>query len=302
MGTAALLGFNLVLVGWSLSRLPLHALSVVPGSSPQHGVRDTIFPVFLACIVTAVAVGHLWFMARVLRLCGTLRPVPTLLVGIAVSTALILVTGVLLWSSLEPDPLRLTGAFAFPVLGAVGCASVVRLAPRTTDVPEIPRPTSRGAIASAGMLGVNFVLVAWSSLMFWALSMLGMGMSSRQEPPILVISVYCVLTVVAVVQVWFLIRMMRLTGVARPASMLLLAVVTSIASAFVVGMVLWGLWWQWQWVFGYALVVPLFSALAAAGFGLTVRLAHRTGILLTLALVAPVVTIGGVLILRVFRW
>lgn len=296
------MGFNLVLVVWSLSRLPLHDLSVVPGSSPQHSVRDTILSAALYCVVAAVAVGHLWFMARMLRLCGVLRPVSTLLVGIAVSAALILGTGVLLWSLLEPNPLRVADALAFPAMGAVGCASVVRFAPRTADVPETPRTTSRGALAGAGMLGANFVLVAWSLLMFWALSMLGMGMSPRQEPLGLVASVYCVLAVVAVVQVWFLIRMMRLTGVARPASMLLLAVVTSIASAFVVGMVLWGLWWQWQWVFGYASVVPLFSALAAAGFGLTVRLAHRTGTLLVLALVALVVTIGGALVLGAFRW
>ncbi|MDR7300192.1 hypothetical protein [Haloactinomyces albus] len=301
VGTAALLGFNLVLVAWSLRRLPLHVLSVVPSSSPQHGVGDTIFLVFLYGTIAAVAVGHLWFMARMMRLCGTLRPVSTLLVGIAVSVALVLFTGVLLWPLLEPDPRRVAYVFAFPLMGAVGCASVVRFAPRTTDVPKIPRTTSAGAAAGAGMLGVNFVLVTWSSLMFWALSMLGMGMSPRQEPLGLVVSVYCVIAVVVVLQVWFLIRMMRLTGVARPVPMLLLAVGVSIALAFVAGTVLWGLWLQWQWAFGYALVVPLLSILAAVSFGLTVRLAHRTRILLVLAVVATMVIFGGVLVLVVFR-
>lgn len=301
--TAALLGFNLVLLAWALRRLPVHLWSEPPGSSPQLGLGETIFRVSLYGFIAAVAAGHLWFMARMLRLCGILRPMSTLLLTMVVSTALILPTGVLLRSLLEPDALWVAEVFAFPLAGALAYASVAWFASHpSNDGPATPRPVSTASIASAAMLGVNVVLVAWASFMFWSLSMLGIGMSARQEPLLIEASVHALVAVAVPAQVWFLVRMMRCIGVVRPVSTLMVAIVVSIGSTFVAGMVLWSLWSRWQLVFGYASTIPLLSMLAAGSFALTVRLAHRTRILLLLAIVASVVTFVGVLALLALRW
>lgn len=301
VGTAALLGFNLVLLVWSLRRLVQQDMFDVTTVLSQPGVGDVLLRGFVYCFTAAVTVGYLWFAARVLRLCGVTRPVRTLLVSIGVSAVLILLAGVLLRSLVGPNPRALAEFLVFPLMAAGGHAVVVRFASRDSGVPGELRPTSRAAVASAGMLGLDFVLAAWAALRFLGLFVLGIAMSSQQVSQFLVVSLYCVVAAVLVVQVWFLVRMMRLTGVARPVSMLLLAVGVSAALGILAGVVLWALWAQWEVLTGYAFDIPLFALLAAVGFGVTVRLARRTRVLAVLAVVAPLITLGGVLALTGLR-
>ncbi|NYH78443.1 hypothetical protein FHR84_001768 [Actinopolyspora biskrensis] len=295
VGTAALLGFNLVLLVRALRRITQQDVFGTVAASAQPGAGEVLFRILLYCFAAAVAVGHLWFTARAMRLCGLGRPGPTLLVGVGVSAVLIPLAGVLLRSLVGPNPVVLAEVLVYPLAAAAGHALVARFAPRVSEAPRAPLRASTGAVVSAVMLGVNFVLVVWAVLRFGGLAVLGMAMSPQQESWTLVVSLYCVVAAVLVVQAWFLVRMMRLSGITRPVPMLLLAVGVSAALGTLVGMALWALWKQQELRIGYGFDVVLFALLGAAGFGVTARLARRTGVLAVLAAVAPVVILGGVL-------
>ncbi|WP_017976671.1 hypothetical protein [Actinopolyspora halophila] len=301
VGTAALLGFDLVLLVRALRRITQQDPLGTVVASAQPGAGEMILRVLLYCFAAAVAVGHLWFTARALRLCGLSRPGPTLLVSIGVSAVLIPLTGVLLRSPMGPTPVVLAEFLVYPLVAAAGHALVVRFAPRVSEVPRTPLRASAGAVVSAVVLGGDFVLVVWTVLRFGGLAVLGMAMSPQQESWTLVASLYCVIAAVLVVQAWFLVRAMRLSGITRPVPMLLLAVGVSAALGVLAGMVLWALWDQWELRIGYGFDVVLFTLLAAAGFGVTARSVRRTGVLAVLAVVAPVVVLGGVLSLVVLR-
>ncbi|SDR15794.1 hypothetical protein [Actinopolyspora saharensis] len=301
VGTAALLGFNLVLLVRALRRITRQDVFEVVAASEQPGAGEVLLRILLYCFAGAVVVGHLWFTARALRLCGFSRPGPTLLVSIGASAVLIPLSGVLLRSPVGPNPVTLAEVPVYPLVAAAGHALVARFAPRVSEAPRPPLRASWAAVVSAVMLGVNFVLVAWTVLRFGGLAVLGMAMSPQQESWGLVLSLYCVLAAVLVVQAWFLGRMMRLSGITRPVPMLLLAVGVSAALGVLAGMVLWALWEQWEVLVPHAVAVALFALLAAAGFGVTAWLARRTRVLAVLAVVAPVVVLGGAFALAALR-
>ncbi|SFD63018.1 hypothetical protein SAMN04487819_101418 [Actinopolyspora alba] len=272
--TAALLGFNLVMFARGLYRLSREDTFLDVAASSQPGLGELLIRGFLYGFIAAAAVGHLWFMTRVLRMCGVPRPVPTTLLSIAVSTVLVLPPGLVssMWGS-SAD--WLTRLLLLPSLAALGHAVVVRFALRGSLDSEAPRPTARTAVFTAEMLGINFVLIFWTLWMYYWLARFGIGMSSVQEPASLIVAIHCVLAVLALLEVWFLVRMMRFTGPARPALLLLPALVLSVALAALAGVGLWVLWQRWRVFSGYEVDIPLFALLAAASFGLVARGARR---------------------------
>ncbi|MGJ7905386.1 hypothetical protein ACOQFL_02770 [Actinopolyspora sp. H202] len=274
--TAALLGFNLVMLARSLRLLwQQDTLLDVTTTSSRPGVGDVLLRGFIYCFIAAVVAGYLWFTTRAMWLCGLARPLATALVSLGVAALLVLPTGALLRYALDSNAGWLTELLLLPALSALGYASVVRFVLGRYGRSGAPRPTSRTAVFGAEMLGVSFVLVVWSVWMYYWLARLGIGMSSAQEPASLIVAIHCVLAVLLLVQGWFLVRMMRVIHPAGPVPVLLLAFGGWLVLAVLAGVAQWGLWELWRVRSGYEVHIPLLALLAALSFGLVVRRAHR---------------------------
>ncbi|WP_019852963.1 hypothetical protein [Actinopolyspora mortivallis] len=273
--TAALLGANLVMLVRALHLLWQRDTVSETLAMSQPGFGELVVRGLLHGFLAVVAVGYLWFTVRVLRLSGIGRPVPSALVSLGASTVLVFSGRALLRSLVDSNAGWLTELLLLPPLAAFGHALVVGLVLRGNGSSDTPRPSSGTAVFGAGVLGGNLVLVTWSVWMYYWLAWLGIGMSAAQEPASLIVAFHCVLAALLVVQVWFLIRMIRLLRPVGFGAVLLTGLAVAFVLAVLAGVALWVLWGLWQVLLGYEALVPLLALLAAVSFGGMARLAHR---------------------------
>ncbi|PRW63822.1 hypothetical protein CEP50_08570 [Actinopolyspora mortivallis] len=273
--TTALLGADLVMLVRALHLLWQRDTLSETLAMSQPGFGELLVRGLLYCFLAVVAVGHVWFTARVLERCGFARPMPGALVSLCASTALVFSGRALLRFLADSTAGWLTQLLLFPLLAAFGHALVARLVLRRHGSADTSRPSPRTAVFGAEVLASNVVLVTWSVWMYYWLTRLGIGMSPAQEPASLIVAVHCVLAALLVVQVWFLARMVRVFSPTGTGAVLLAGFAVVLVLVTLFGTV--SPWGPWRIPLGYEALIPLLALLAAASSGAVVRLAHSGG-------------------------